>query len=96
VPQNVYDLDAEYSLSHFDSPHRIILAPSARIPGPSSGIGERVLGGWNSIGSSLCSATSALQPLGNLGPFAPFTCELDRRDRRYLEWFRTPSMIRDD
>ena len=27
VPQNVYDLDAEYAISNFDSPHRILLSP---------------------------------------------------------------------
>ena len=31
VPQNVYDLDAEYAISNFDSPHRIILAPIVRL-----------------------------------------------------------------
>ena len=35
TPQNVYDLDAEYSVSNFDSPHRIILAPIIRFPEPS-------------------------------------------------------------
>ena len=44
VPQNVYDLDAEYSISNFDSPHRIILAPIVRFPDPSRH--ARLLGGW--------------------------------------------------
>ena len=32
IPQNNYDLDAEYGVSNFDSPHRIILAPIFRFP----------------------------------------------------------------
>jgi hypothetical protein len=46
VPQNYYDLDAEYAVSNFDSPHRIVLAPIVRIPGPSSGWANRILGDW--------------------------------------------------
>ena len=34
TPQNVYDLDAEYGISNFDSPHRIVLAPIVRFPEP--------------------------------------------------------------
>jgi hypothetical protein len=48
-PQNNYDLGAEYSISNFDSPHRIILAPIVQLPSPSMG-GSAVrwlLGGWN-------------------------------------------------
>jgi hypothetical protein len=47
VPQNNYDLDAEYSASNFNSPHRIILAPIVKIPGPTSGPASMFLGGWN-------------------------------------------------
>ena len=32
TPQNNYDLDAEYGISIFDSPHRIILAPIVKFP----------------------------------------------------------------
>jgi hypothetical protein len=46
VPQNYYDLDAEYGVSNFDSPHRIILAPIVRIPGPGSGLANLLLGDW--------------------------------------------------
>ncbi len=45
VPQNAYDLDAEYAISNFDSPHRIVLAPIVRFPTPATGSG-RWLGGW--------------------------------------------------
>jgi hypothetical protein len=45
-PQNYYDLDAEYSISNFDSPHRIVLAPIVRIPGPTSGWANRFFGDW--------------------------------------------------
>jgi trimeric autotransporter adhesin len=47
LPQNNYDLDAEYGPSNFDSPHRIILAPIIRVPGPAAGgWGERLLSDW--------------------------------------------------
>jgi trimeric autotransporter adhesin len=48
VPQNTYDLDAEYGVSNFDSPHRIILAPIFKFPdGGSEGISRMLLSGWN-------------------------------------------------
>ena len=46
TPQNNYDLDAEYGASNFDSPHRIILAPIVRIPGPASGPAKALFGDW--------------------------------------------------
>lgn len=46
TPQNNYDLDAEYGPSNFDSPHRIILAPLVRVPGPSAGMGRTLFGDW--------------------------------------------------
>jgi trimeric autotransporter adhesin len=47
APQNYYDLDAEYGVSAIDTPHRIVLAPIVRIPGPASGSKLAwVLGGW--------------------------------------------------
>ncbi|MEA2463139.1 MAG: hypothetical protein QOJ98_886, partial [Acidobacteriota bacterium] len=47
TPQNNYDLDAEYALSNFDSPHRIVLAPILRFrdPGNSTAV-RRLLSGW--------------------------------------------------
>ncbi len=45
-PQNYYDLDAEYSVSAFDTPHRIVLAPIVRIPGPETGWASHLIGGW--------------------------------------------------
>jgi hypothetical protein len=47
TPQNNYDLDAEYSVSNFDSPHRIILAPIVQLPSPAGGSARALLGGWN-------------------------------------------------
>ncbi len=47
VPQNYHNLDAEYALSNVDSPHRIILAPIVKIPGPTTGAAGWALGGWN-------------------------------------------------
>ena len=38
-PQNYYDLDAEYSISTIDTPHRIVLSPVVRIPGPATRLG---------------------------------------------------------
>jgi len=49
VPQNNYDLDAEYGVSNFNSPHRIILAPIINLPSPKdrSGLAYALAGGWN-------------------------------------------------
>ena len=48
-PQNNYDLDAEYSASIYDSPHRIILAPIINLPSPSNrgSVAYALAGGWN-------------------------------------------------
>jgi len=49
TPQNNYDLGAEYSISNFDSPHRIILAPIVQLPSPAQASGAlyALAGGWN-------------------------------------------------
>jgi hypothetical protein len=74
VPQNVYDLDAEYSISNFDSPHRIVLAPIIRFPNPSQR--AAVLGGWSASaivelvsGSPLNAVMSSGTSDVNLGLF---------------------------
>jgi len=48
TPQNNYDLDAEYSTSIYDSPHRIILAPIVNLPSPKDRKSGAYLlaGGW--------------------------------------------------
>ncbi|HJO38584.1 MAG: hypothetical protein QGF21_05360 [Vicinamibacterales bacterium] len=48
TPQNTYDMNAEYTTSIFDSPHRIILAPIVRIPGQAEEgtLKSAILGGW--------------------------------------------------
>jgi trimeric autotransporter adhesin len=53
APQSSYDLDAEYSRSIVDVPHRIILAPIVELPWGqgrkflnNSGIADVILGGW--------------------------------------------------
>jgi hypothetical protein len=48
TPQNNYDLESEYSVSNFDSPHRIILAPIVMLPAPAQqgGAAYALLGGW--------------------------------------------------
>src|SRR5262249_38072022 len=47
TPQNNYNLDGEYSISNFDSPHRIILAPIVVLPAPAdqNSAAHAVLGG---------------------------------------------------
>jgi hypothetical protein len=76
VPQNAYDLDAEYGISNFDSPHRIILAPIFRFPRSSSdsGVSRWLLNGWNGSavvelvsGSPLNATYSAALSDQNLG-----------------------------
>jgi len=46
APQNYYDLDSEYSISTIDTPHRVVLSPVVRIPGPTTGTASWFLGGW--------------------------------------------------
>jgi len=52
VPQNSYDLDAEYSRSTQDVPHRIVLAPIVEFPAgegkrwATHGLAGALLGGW--------------------------------------------------
>lgn len=74
VPQNVYDLDAEYGISNFDSPHRIVLAPIVRFPEPARH--GRWLGGWSASaivelvsGSPLNAVLSQGTSDANLGLF---------------------------
>ncbi len=76
TPQNNYDLDAEYGLSNFDSPHRIILAPIVRFPksNSDSGVAKWLLNGWNGSavvelvsGSPLNAVYSAGTSEANLG-----------------------------
>lgn len=78
VPQNNYDLDAEYGVSNFDSPHRIILAPIFKFPqsGSSSAAARWVLNGWNASavvelvsGSPLNAVYNAGVSTSNLGLF---------------------------
>ncbi|MEQ1759798.1 MAG: carboxypeptidase-like regulatory domain-containing protein [Vicinamibacterales bacterium] len=48
VPQNNYDLQAEYGLSNLDTPHRIVLAPMVSLPGPAVDrrVAHALFGGW--------------------------------------------------
>lgn len=51
-PQNSYDLNAEYSYSIVDVPHRLVLAPIVELPfgegkpWMNKGVGSAILGGW--------------------------------------------------
>ncbi len=78
TPQNNYDLDAEWGRSNFDSPHRIVLAPIVRLPGPSDqrGLKYALLGGWNASavielvsGAPLNATMSSSRSESNLGLF---------------------------
>ena len=77
LPQNNYDLDAEYGVSAFDSPHRIILAPIMKFPNSGrGGIAGLFLDGWNASavvelvsGSPLNAIMSASASDTNLGLF---------------------------
>jgi hypothetical protein len=76
TPQNYYDLDAEYSISTIDTPHRIVLSPIVRIPGPSrESAAHWLLGGWTASaviefvsGPPISAYVSALSA-ANLGLF---------------------------
>jgi trimeric autotransporter adhesin len=74
TPQNVYDLDAEYAISNFDSPHRIMLTPMVRFG--RAGDTHWLRGGWGASaiielvsGSPLNAVMSAGTSDANLGLF---------------------------
>lgn len=74
VPQNVYDLEAEYALSNFDSPHRILFSPIVRLGRP--GDTHWLTGGWSAAaivelvsGSPLNAVMSGGTSDVNLGLF---------------------------
>jgi trimeric autotransporter adhesin len=78
LPQNNYDLDAEYATSIYNSPHRIILAPIIRVPGPKDtrSLAYALAGGWNASavvelvsGSPLNAVLSSGVSDANLGLF---------------------------
>jgi hypothetical protein len=78
LPQNNYDLAAEYATSIYNSPHRIILAPIVRIPGPKDtrSASYMALGGWMASavvelvsGSPLNAVMSGGASDANLGLF---------------------------
>ena len=78
VPQNNYDLDAEYGISNIDSPHRVMLAPIVRLPSSSSrgGLTRALFAGWTASsiiefvsGSPLNVGLSAGKSEANLGLF---------------------------
>jgi hypothetical protein len=78
TPQNNYDLAAEYSISNFDSPHRIILAPIVQLPSPKDtrSAAYALAGGWNASavvelvsGAPLNAVLSGSASSTNLGLF---------------------------
>jgi hypothetical protein len=78
LPQNNYDVAAEYATSIYNSPHRIILAPIVRLPGPKDtrSLGYALAGGWNASavvelvsGSPLNAVLSTGASDANLGLF---------------------------
>jgi hypothetical protein len=78
TPQNNYDLAAEYGVSNFDSPHRIVLAPILQLPGPKDtrSLAYMLAGGWNASavvemvsGPPLNAVMSSATSTSNLGLF---------------------------
>jgi hypothetical protein len=78
VPQNNYDLNAEYATSIYNSPHRIILAPIVRLGGPKDrhSLAYALAGGWTASaivelvsGSPLNAVISSGTSDANLGLF---------------------------
>jgi hypothetical protein len=76
LPQNNYDLDAEYATSIYNSPHRVILAPVVRLPSPKDrrSLAYAFAGGWNASavvelvsGSPLNAVLSSGTSDANLG-----------------------------
>ncbi len=78
LPQNNYDLAAEYATSIYNSPHRIVLAPIVRLPGPANrnSLAYTLAGGWTASaivelvsGSPLNAVVSSGTSDANLGLF---------------------------
>jgi hypothetical protein len=78
IPQNNYDLEAEYGTSVYDSPHRIVLAPIVNLPSPSNqkSLAYALAGGWNASaivefvsGAPLNAVMSSGASDANLGLF---------------------------
>jgi hypothetical protein len=76
TPQNNYDLDAEYGLSNFDTPHHIVFAPIVKFPDShsSNATARMLLSGWNASsviemvsGSPLNAVLSGGASTANLG-----------------------------
>jgi hypothetical protein len=49
-PQSMFDYGAEWSVSNFDRPHRLVVNYLWEIPGPKDGILKQILGGWQFTG----------------------------------------------
>lgn len=49
-PQSFFDYEAEWSLSQFDVPNRLVVNYQYEIPSPSSGVLKHILGGWQFSG----------------------------------------------
>jgi len=49
-PQDYFDIDAEWSRSQFDRPHRFVANYIFEIPGPKTGALKQILGGWQISG----------------------------------------------
>ena len=64
-PQNAYDLAADYGLLVFDQRHRFVMNWTWKLPFPSYGAAEHILGGWQFNG--IWSSTSGA-PIGISGP----------------------------
>ena len=49
-PQNMFDMDAEWSRSQYDRPHRFTVSYIWEVPGPRTGILGQIVGGWQFSG----------------------------------------------
>ncbi len=84
VPQNYYDLDAEYSVSTIDIPHRVVLAPIVRIPGPAKGsIAYWFLGGW---------MASAVVEFANGPPISAYVTNLSAANLGLFNGLQRPNL----
>ncbi len=95
-PQNAHDLAADYGLLVFDQRHRFVMNWTWKIPFPSYGAAEHVLGGWQFNG--IWSSTSGA-PIGISGPDRSGTrsqnsradCIGDPKGPRTVEQFFNPT-----
>ena len=85
TPQNYYDLDAEYSISNIDTPHRIVLSPRR----PDSRARERLAA---SLDSSAAGAASAVIEFVSGPPISAYVTNLSAANLGLFNGLQRPNL----